>query len=73
MTHASRAIPEGDLHRLLMAVYLFLLVIESVQAAEWRFRPRLTVQGTYSDNITLTPDKESDFVTGQVVYLGGVG
>ena len=46
-----------------MAVYLFLLVIESVQAAEWRFRPRLTVQGTYSDNITLTPDKESDFVT----------
>ena len=63
MTHASRATPERVFHRLLIPVCLCLLVIETVQAAEWRFRPRLTVQGTYSDNIALTPDKESDFVT----------
>ncbi len=71
MTYPSRAILEiglypfgsRDFRRLLIAACLLLLVIESVQAQEWRFRPRLTVEGTYSDNITQTPDKESDFVT----------
>ena len=71
VTYASRAICEIRIHpfgrrnfpRLLIAAYLFVLVIQSLQAAEWRFRPRLTVVGTYSDNIKLTPDGESDFVT----------
>ena len=52
-----------DLPRLLIAACLFLLVIDNLQAAEWRFRPQLSVIETFSDNITLTPDGESDFVT----------
>jgi len=71
VTYASRAILTIGIYsfgsryffRLLIAACLFVLVVESLQAAEWRFRPRLTVEGTYSDNITLTPDGESDFVT----------
>ena len=64
MTHASRATPERAFHRLLIAVCLCLLVIETVQAAEWRFRPRVTVRETFSDNINLSAtDPEHDFVT----------
>ena len=37
----------------------------TVQAAEWRFEPEITVGGTYTDNLELAPEglEESDFVT----------
>jgi hypothetical protein len=54
---------DRDFSRPLIAVCLLLLLIENIQAAEWRFRPLLAVEGTYSDNINLEPDGENDFVT----------
>ncbi len=58
-----RSFADRDPSRLLIAACLVLLLTETLQAAEWRFRPLLAVEGTYSDNITLTPDGEHDFVT----------
>lgn len=41
-----------------------ILLLETVQAAEWRFRPRVGVAGTYSDNINISAtDPQNDFVT----------
>lgn len=41
----------------------FALSATNVQANDWEVEPSLTVSSTYSDNIDLTPNGESEFVT----------
>ncbi len=53
-----------QLSRLLIAAGLIILLLETAQAAEWRFRPRVGVAGTYSDNINISgTNPQTDFVT----------
>jgi len=55
---------------------VLILLSETVLAADWRFRPRVTVRETYSDNINNSAtDPESDFVTdiSPGFTLNGVG
>ena len=44
---------------------LLVMLAAEVHAVEWRFRPRVSVAETYSDNINLAPDggERHDFVT----------
>lgn len=72
MILASLAVPQfgastvgrRGLLQLRIAACLMILILESVQAAEWRFRPRVGVAGTYSDNINISAtNPQNDFVT----------
>lgn len=50
--------------RFVATACLAVLISESLMAADWRFRPRVTVSGSYSDNVGLSAtDPENDFIT----------
>jgi uncharacterized protein (PEP-CTERM system associated) len=72
VTYASDARPKNRIchagrrytRQVVVMACLLISAMESVQAAEWRFRPWLTVAETFSDNINISAtNPEQDYVT----------